>query len=961
MRTKFWLSILFSAGLFTASSAQSKRSLWVDSVFMTMDQEARIGQLFMLTVEKSNYKSIENEIRNHEIGGIIFKERGPSWQARVTRSMQQLSAIPLLVGIDTEWKQGVGIDSAVNFPSPLVLGATENDNFVYAMARESGRLLRELGVHINFDLPAEIYDPANSRHNKFRSFGSGKENVSAKAIAFMNGMKDEGIISCAKHFELKGLTVTSMQGNQPTFTASVDSGKIYSYRQLIQNDLRAILPSPDDLPLFYARKSDVKKNKLGPSGISALYTGQWIKHNMNYNGLVFVDIEHAKATGNYKAGEAETIAMQAGNDIIITADNIGAAIRRIKKLIKKEKHYNSVLDSTVKRILAAKYDAGLNVNTTISTDNLVARITSPQTKQFKQKVFEAATTITHDRENLLPIKSLEDKRIALLVANKTEASEEFFQYLSKYTDIARFVLNEKSGQPNASNDLSKFNVVIAAIFPEDSLDQLLPALRNMSVNHSVIACDFGHREFLDYAAGFPTVITTYESEADLVRSVPQIIFGGLRSRGILPVAISPDIPAGSGIKTKTLDRFTYTVPEEAGMDSRTLDKIEKIANEAIAMGATPGCHVLVAKDGKVVYEKSFGYLMYDKKTPVTDKTIYDLASVTKVTATLQAVMFMYDRGLIDINKKASYYLPELKKSNKKDYTIKDILTHQAGLWPFLPFWASTVKDTVYLPQFYSKKKSENYPLMVAENLYAPTSMRDSLWRWVVNAKVREKPSRTPYDYRYSDMGFYILKELAEKMLNQPIDDFLQQNLFEPLGSTTTGYLPLQRFSYERIAPTENDKLFRRSLLIGVVHDQGAAMMGGVSGHAGLFSTANDLAKVGQMLLQEGTYGGYRYYKPETVRMFTQRTFDTSRRGLGWDKPTPSDPSGPTSLYASPKTFGHTGFTGTCIWVDPEFNLVYVFLSNRVHPDMTNNKLINANIRSRVQDVIYESIFNYCQF
>jgi CubicO group peptidase (beta-lactamase class C family) len=251
--------------------------------------------------------------------------------------------------------------------------------------------------------------------------------------------------------------------------------------------------------------------------------------------------------------------------------------------------------------------------------------------------------------------------------------------------------------------------------------------------------------------------------------------------------------------------------------------------------------------------------------------------------------------------------------------------------------------------------------MVSENLYAPTSIRDSLWHWIVNAKVREKPDRTPYDYRYSDMGFYILKQLAEKMLNQPIEDFLQQNLYEPLGSSTTGYLPLQRFSYERIAPTENDKLFRRSLLIGVVHDQGAAMMGGVSGHAGLFSTANDLAKLGQMLLQEGRYGGYRYYKPETVRLFTQRTFTTSRRGLGWDKPTPSDPSGPTSLYASPKTFGHTGFTGTCIWVDPEFNLVYVFLSNRVHPDMTNNKLINANIRSRVQDVIYESIFNYCQF
>jgi CubicO group peptidase (beta-lactamase class C family) len=272
-----------------------------------------------------------------------------------------------------------------------------------------------------------------------------------------------------------------------------------------------------------------------------------------------------------------------------------------------------------------------------------------------------------------------------------------------------------------------------------------------------------------------------------------------------------------------------------------------------------------------------------------------------------------------------------------------------------------MKDSVYLPEFYNRERNDQYPFLVADQLYASASMKDSLWHWIVNAKIREKPDRTPFDYRYSDMGFYIMQHLAEKLLNQPIEDFLEQNLYGPLGSYTTGYLPLQRFMYTRIAPTENDKLFRKSLLTGVVHDQGAAMHGGIAGHAGLFSDANDLAKLGQMLLQEGTYGGTRFYKPETVRLFTQKTFENSRRGLGWDKPTQSDPNGPTSLYASPKTFGHTGFTGTCIWVDPEFNVVYVFLSNRVHPDMTNNKLINANIRSRIQDVIYESIFSNCQF
>jgi len=359
-----------------------------------------------------------------------------------------------------------------------------------------------------------------------------------------------------------------------------------------------------------------------------------------------------------------------------------------------------------------------------------------------------------------------------------------------------------------------------------------------------------------------------------------------------------------------------------------------------------------------VYEKSFGSLMYDKKLLVTDETIYDLASVTKVSATLQAVMFMQERGLIDINKKASVYLPELKNSNKKDFVIKDILTHQAGLWPFLPFWAHTIKDSLHLPQYYNKQQTKEYPFPVSENLFANKSMKDSLWHWIVNSKIVEKTPRTPYTYKYSDMGFYIMQHLAEKMLNQPQEDFLDQNLYHPLGAYTTGYLPLRKFPAERIAPTEDDKTFRRSLLRGYVHDQGAAMHGGIAGHAGLFSDANDLGKLAQMWLNRGSYGGVQFFKPETIALFTNKQFENSRRGLGWDKPTPGDPSGPTSLLASAKTFGHTGFTGTCVWVDPEYDLVYIFLSNRVYPDMNNNKLLNANIRPRIQDVIYKSITSF---
>jgi CubicO group peptidase (beta-lactamase class C family) len=359
----------------------------------------------------------------------------------------------------------------------------------------------------------------------------------------------------------------------------------------------------------------------------------------------------------------------------------------------------------------------------------------------------------------------------------------------------------------------------------------------------------------------------------------------------------------------------------------------------------------------VIYNKCFGYLTYEEKDKVTPNTIYDLASVTKVSATLQTAMFMYDHGLLDLHKKVSTYLPEMKKTNKKDITVIDMLTHQSGLAPFIPMYNSTVKDTTFLPLYYNRVQSEKYPLHVANRLYASMNLRDSVWSWVLKSKMNDKPARTPYSYKYSDLGFMILQHIAEKVLNQPMDDFLSQNLYEPLGGTTLGFNPLTRFEQRRIAPTEDDKIYRRTSVAGTVHDERAAMLGGVSGHAGLFGTANDLGKLCQMWLQNGSYGGYQYFKPETIRLFTGRKFRTSHRGIGWDKPVQGSTTGSTSVYASPLTFGHTGFTGTCIWIDPEFDLVYIFLSNRVYPDRST-KLINTNIRSRIHDVIYRSIFAY---
>jgi beta-N-acetylhexosaminidase len=672
--------------------------------------------------------------------------------------------------------------------------------------------------------------------------------------------------------------------------------------------------------------------------------------------LKAIDVGKIQPPTKSKKGDEEKQAFLQGNDLLISPKNIDASINAIAKAIKKDKLLASRLDQSVKKILLAKYDVGLWKNKFIDTDNLISKLHTPEAELLKLKLAEAAVTVVRNDAEVIPIQKIESRSFVSLSLGE-EVGNEFTHFLSKYDGFKHYAVKTLNDTVGLSTLIKDKDIIVVGLF-EGSTSWLkdIAGLINRLPKERVIICSFGNPSDLNYFKKIPSWIASYSNEPGIPQATAQLIFGGIAAQGRLPVRISDSLAIGTSIKTQATQRLTYSLPEDVAMNSTTLKRIESIAQEAIAIGATPGCHVLIARNGKVVYEKSFGSLSYDKKIPVSDETIYDLASVTKVSATLQTVMYMQEKGLIDINKKASVYLPELKGSNKEDFIIKDILTHQAGLWPYLPFWAETVKDSLVTKKYYGHEASDEFPFPVAENLFAAKSMKDSLWQWIIKSKVREKPSRTVYDYRYSDMGFYIMQHLAEKMLRQPMEDFLQKNIYQPLGASTLGYLPLRKFPSTQIAPTEKDTLFRKSLLIGYVHDQGAAMHGGIAGHAGLFSDANDLAKLGQMWLNQGSYGGIQFFKPETVNFFTAKQYTDSSRGLGWDKP----PNGSTSMYASSKTFGHTGFTGTCIWVDPEFNLVYVFLSNRVNPDMNNTKILNANIRPRIQEVIYQSIFTYCK-
>jgi CubicO group peptidase (beta-lactamase class C family) len=650
-----------------------------------------------------------------------------------------------------------------------------------------------------------------------------------------------------------------------------------------------------------------------------------------------------------------------GNDMVIDPQNISDLVRDIKKKLRKNIPLQQQLDSATRKILGIKYDAGLANFTPVNTDNIVLRLNSLPARLLQQEVTRRSITLAANNNNALPVQSLDGKKFASITIGKDKTNE-FTHTLSKYVAFDHYALKSPADIASINpGDINKYDYVIMGVYPmaTPSFDSLKNLLATIHPKQKVVV-HFGDPLQLNDFSELNTAIAAYSDNPISERSAAQMIFGALPFNGELPLSINNSLVLGTSLSTPPVQRFSYVLPEEGGMDSKTLDQINNIISQAIDSAATPGCHVFVAHKGKVVFDRSYGWYTYDNKIPVTDETIYDLASITKVAATLQAVMFLSEKGTIDVHKKLSVYLPDLRSTNKKDITIKDMLTHSSGLLPFIPMWPNTVKDKMLMPYYYDTSKSEKYSLQVAPNLFTIPAIRDSAFQWVLNSKMTDHQPRTPYTYRYSDMASMIFQVMVEKLINQPMHDFLEQNFYEPLGAATLGFLPLERFDPSRIAPTEIDTIFRKQLIHGTVHDERAAMLGGLAGHAGLFGNANDLGKLGQMLLNGGTYGGVRFFKPETVSMFTAKQYENSRRGLGWDKPVVGDFNSPTAEFASPKTFGHTGFTGTCIWVDPEFDLVYVFLSNRVWPDRSN-KLLNANIRTRVQEVIYRAMFNYCQF
>jgi len=966
---------LFIAGSFSGSYSQQINPLlvmddmegqqkWVDSIYDNMALQEKVGQLFMVDVFSSDPKSktdkVKNLIKDYHIGGIIFSKGGPKRQARLNNQYQDLSKTPLLVGMDAEWGLAMRLDSTYAFPWNMTLGAISDNTIIEKIGYRIGKHAKRLGVHINF---APVVDINTNPKNPIignRSFGEDKENVTLKSMAFLKGMQNAGVLANAKHFPGHGDTDTDSHKTLPTILFSkerLDSIELYPYKLLIQEGLSSVMVAHLNVPSL-EEKTDY------PSSISKTIVTDLLKGQLGFNGLIFTDALNMKGASNFsEPGEIDLAAFLAGNDILLISESIPKAHQLIIDAYRDGTISEERLAHSVKKILAAKYKVGLNAYSPVETENIIKDLNAPIDDAIMEEAVANSLTILKNDNDILPIKDLNDKKIAY-VNFGDDSSIHFLKQLRKYKNIS-WVKGNNLNQ--LLNKLESYDLVILGFHRSNDnpwksykfTDNELIWLNEIAKSNKVIL-DVFTRPYalldLNSVENFEGIIMSYQNSKIAQELSAQLIFGSREGKGILPVSAGNSFPLNSSIKTKKLHRLQYGTPESVEVDSETLKGIDSLASIGLWSEMMPGAQILVARKGKVIYSKNFGYHTQDKKIMVKDNDIYDVASLTKILASLPMLMQLVDRDVITMESTLSELLPDYRGSNKSNITLKRMLSHYARFKAWIPFYVNTLDSVTHLPseKYYSKVKNDSFSIQVAEELYFRTDMEDSLFDIIKESELRKR-----LRYKYSDLPYYILKRFIEEFYGSPMENLVQRDLYKPLGTNFTTYLPLEKFQKERIPPTEDDTIFRKQKVHGYVHDQGAALLGGVGGHAGLFSNANDIAKIMQMYLWKGYYGGKRYLKPETIDLFNTCHFceDDVRRGVGFDKPQLGD-VGPTCGCVSMLSFGHSGFTGTFTWADPEEEIVYVFLSNRTYPDASNRRIIKSNLRSNIQQVIYDAINQY---
>lgn len=936
----------------------------------TLSPRDKIAQLFMIPAysnkDESHVQEVLKLIEEQKIGGIIFMQGNPENQLKLMNRFQQASKVPLIGAIDAEWGLGMRLKNTINYPYQMALGAIQGEDLIYDMGKEIARQIKRTGLHINF---APVVDVNNNPDNpviNYRSFGEDKLNVVKKSLAYMIGMQDQNLLTTAKHFPGHGDTDTDSHLALPQINHNLerlDNIEIYPFRELIKEGVGGIMVAHLDIPAMDSTNTPSTLSKPIITGI--------LKEKLGFKGLIVTDAMNMKGvTEGNEPGIVDKEAVLAGNDLIEFTEDVPKAIIEIEKAIQEGVITQKDIDEKCRKILAAKQWCGLAQYKELSSENIKSELNTPEAILLNRRLAEASMTVLKNSNDLLPLSRIDTLKIASISIGST-AKTNFQRTLDLYTHVDNFQLAREAGQMEITelkNSLKDYNLFIVglhdfSIRPGNILrlsEEVKDFISEMAVTRKTVFSLFKNPYVLNKLENIEkadVLIEAYQDSPVTQELAAQLIFGGIGANGKLPVSIGEKFSSGFGLNVKGGIRFKYSLPEDAGMNSEILvPAIDSLVNEAIAAKAIPGAQVLVARNQKIVFNKAYGYQSYLDTIKVEKTDLYDLASITKIASALPVLMQLSDEGKFDLQAGIGDYLPYFRNSNKDNIPFRQILAHQARFKPWIPYWENTLrKNGSFKWNTFKPDSSARYPVKIHEDLWLHRRYKKKIFK-----AIKKTPLEEEAKYKYSGLLFYLLPSMVENITGR--EDFVQilnDRIYSKLGATSLTYNPLDKYPLEQIVPTEFDFFFREKPIHGRVHDEGAIMMGGVSGNAGLFANANDLAKLMQMYLNMGTYGGYEFIEDKTLKEFSRTQFseNDNHRALGFDKPylEYKGESNNTAKDASDASFGHTGFTGTMAWVDPAKGLVYIFLANRVLPTRDNKRLYELNTRTKIQQAIYDAI------
>ena len=947
---------------------QDMATPWVDSIFKTMSLDEKIGQLFIIRAHSDlgddHIKYVESQIKKYHVGGMCFFQGTPAKQAALISSYQKQSTIPLIISMDAEWGLGMRFkEKGLSFPRQLMLGANPNIADVEEMGYAIGKQLKAVGVNFSFSPVADINNNAMNPVIGDRSFGEKRETVTSHSIAYMKGLQAAGVLPCGKHFPGHGDTGVDSHFDLPVIPYTVErlhEVELYPFQQLINAGLPSIMvahlhvPAIDNTPNMSTTLSEKAINGL-------------LRKEMGFNGLVITDaLEMKGVTDHFDAGEIAVMAINAGNDLLLMPTDIAAAFTALRDHFKKGKLDTKILDEKVKKILTVKYELGLDSLTLPTPENAAKMAFDPYAIGVKHKLIEGSITVAQNKRALIPLVNLDDVRYATVSIGSTKVTP-FQSRLASYIEATNYSFPKSLDgvdQTQIINELKKYQRVIIGVHNVSNkpaemyglTKEILGFIQNINrQQEDIIVVVFGSPYSLKYFENIDHLIMAYEDTPETEDITAQGIAGVFGFKGKLPITASNIFPVDHGFTTPSLKRLGYSVPERVGMVSDSLNAIKNIVGQMIKVHAAPGCQVLIARQGRIIYEQAFGTHTYKSKDSVRLTDLYDIASVTKVAATTPTVMRLVEEKKLSLDKTLGEYLPWLRNTNKENMELRKVMAHHAGLQSWIPFYESTLPKNRSVPNvfddIYQTIPSSKYPICVAEHMYLELGYLDTIRRQIIRSGLNREGT-----YVYSDLGFIMLPEIIRNETGITIGNYVDSVFYKPLGLRRLGYKPLQRFKDTEIVPSEDDEYFRCQVLDGYVHDMACAMLGGICGHAGLFSNAHDLGVFFTMLMNDGEYGGRKYLDADILHEFTTRYENSTRRGIGFDmKELDTRRTQLMAAEASKKTYGHTGFTGICVWNDPVNELTYVFLSNRTFPKMNNVTLSNYNIRERIHRRAYKAI------